>query len=165
MRSPSASCASFGQAAGVRWPHAVGAVVQARGFGTGPLVCLPCWALHAAGTAGGCPGGGAPPAVAGGVCALPLPAARPWGGRPGLGVGVVAVVPVCPCGCVAVQCVLWRCVLRLCLPLRCPCASPLALLQPPTLGSSGRLRVCVWCLWCPCASVDVLLCSVCRAAV
>ena len=36
----------------------MGAGVQAWGPGTGPLACLPCWALRAVVVAGGCPGGG-----------------------------------------------------------------------------------------------------------
>ena len=84
-RSPSPGCPSLGQAVGVSCPHAVGAGVRVWGPGTGPLACLPCWALRAAGVAGGCPGGGSSRRCEGrlGLGALPLPVARPWGRQPG----------------------------------------------------------------------------------
>ena len=121
-----------------------------------------------------------------GLGALPLPAARPWGGRPGVGVGVVPVVPVCPCGCMAVRCVLWRCVVRWCLPPSslpvCSPSRPLPAARPwgrrPGAGVVPVVSVrpcgcvavlCVpWCRvvwWCSphCVRFSLPLCSPCFA--
>ena len=48
---------TLGQAVGVRCPRAVGAIVQTWEPGIHALACMSCWALHATGAVGGCPGG------------------------------------------------------------------------------------------------------------